>query len=54
MSNDSTPRFDDVDDAAKAAGSSPTREDSINSLGDPDADGEFQDRTDKDAEEVGE
>ena len=55
MSKDSIPQFEDlkdvegVDEAAKAAasGSTPNREDSINNLGDPDADGDFQERTDK-------
>lgn len=56
MSKDSIPRFDqaqNADDAAKAAvNPSPTRDDSINNLGDPDADGDFQDRTEKESEEA--
>ena len=56
MSKDSIPSFDqaqDADDAAKAAvNPTPTRNDSINNLGDPDADGEFQDRTEKESEEA--
>nr|VDG62990.1 Uncharacterised protein [Streptococcus thermophilus] len=56
MSKDSIPSFDqaqDADDAAKAAvNPTPTRNDSINNLGDPDADGSFQDRTEKESEKA--
>lgn len=52
MSNDNnTPDFNDADDAASAAAAGgPVREDSVNNLGDPDADGDFQERADKDGE----
>ena len=56
MSKDSIPSFDqaqDAGDAAKAAvNPTPTRDDSINNLGDPDADGNFQDRTEKESEKA--
>ena len=53
MSNDSIPHFDDADDAAKAAANpGPVRDDSINNLGDPDADGDLQDRTEQESEKA--